>query len=165
MIAPVAKSAKRTHRFVAMSVLVGVTLAVGAGVATAEGVPTADLAIVSDTADISHAKVGDEVTFTVVATNHGPDAAELDVVEYLPSAFAFVAHECDRGISADGPFCEYGTIQPGETVTTRVVAVVVEKSDKYVTHTACVMSEEVIVDTDASNDCAAATVKITGKAA
>ena len=153
------------HTFAALSVLLGVALAAGTGAASAEGVPTADLAVVSKTADVSHAKIGDEVTFTIVATNHGPDAAELDVVEYLPPSLAFVAHKCDRGISADGPFCEYGIIQPGETVTTVVVAAVVDKADKYVTNTACVSSEQVIVDTDSSNDCATATVKITGKSA
>jgi uncharacterized repeat protein (TIGR01451 family) len=152
-----------SHRVATLTVVLGVAVAATAGLARAEGVPTADLAVVSKTADVSRAKIGDEITFTVVATNHGPDAAELDVVEHLPAALAFVSHQCDRGISADGPFCEYGILQPGETVSTVVVAVVLATDEKYVTNTACVISEEPITDTNTSNDCASATVKIIGK--
>ena len=147
--------------------LLATVLAVGvvatAGIAGADTIPTADLTVVSNTVDVSHAKVGDRVTFTIVATNNGPDAATLDVVEGLSSALTLVAHRCDRGISADGPFCEYGTIQPGETITTVAVAVVVGKNSRNATNTTCVRSEQVISDPDSSNDCASASVKTGGK--
>jgi uncharacterized repeat protein (TIGR01451 family) len=148
---------------VTLALVLGIGVAATAGLASAEGIPTADLAVVSKTADVSHAKIGDLITFTIVATNNGPDVAELDVVEDLPAALAFVSHECDRGISPDGPFCEYGFLQPGETVTTTLVALVLATDAKYATNTACVLSEQAITDTDTSNDCASVTVKIVGK--
>ena len=150
-------------RTAVLTVVLAAAAAAMGGVAQADTLPTADLAVVSKTSDVTHAKVGDYVTFTVVATNNGPDAADLDVVEQLPPALALVSHTCDRGISADGPFCEYGILQPGETVTSVVVAEVLSTDEKYVTNTACVRSEHLITDPDASNDCASATVKIVGK--
>jgi uncharacterized repeat protein (TIGR01451 family) len=150
-------------RLAILAFAVGVGLAATAGVARADGIPTTDLAIVSNTADVSHAKIGDTVTFTIVATNRGPDPAELDVVEQLTAGLALVANHCDRGISADGPFCEYGILQPGETVTSTVTALVLAKDDKYETGMACVRSEQTITDTDASDDCGSTTVKIIGK--
>jgi uncharacterized repeat protein (TIGR01451 family) len=150
-------------RLATLALVLGVGVAITAGFASGEAVPNADLAVVSETANVSHAKIGDEIVFTIVAANRGPDVAELDVVEDLSPAFAFVAHQCDRGISPDGPFCEYGFLQPGETVTTTVVARVLETETKYAGNTACVLSEEIITDPDASNDCASATVKIVGR--
>jgi uncharacterized repeat protein (TIGR01451 family) len=151
------------RRVVVLTVALGLGVAAMAGLARGDVVPTADLAVVSKTANVSHAKIGSQITFTVVATNKGPDAAELDVVESLPASLALVAHQCDRGISADGPFCEYGILQPDETVTTVVVAKVLATNDKYVSNTACVVSEQLISDPDTSNDCASATVKVVGK--
>jgi uncharacterized repeat protein (TIGR01451 family) len=150
-----------TLPLLAAALTVGV--AATSAIASAETIPTADLAVVSTNADVSHAKVGDQVTFTIVATNNGPDAAELDVTENLSSGLALAGDRCDRGISADGTFCEYGTIQPGETLTTVVLAAVVSKDDKYATNTTCVRSEQVINDTDTSNDCASAGVKTFGR--
>ncbi len=133
----------------------------------AQEIPRADLAVVSKTADVKHAKVGGEVTFTIVATNKGPEAAELDVIDTtLANALAgleLVSETCDLGISADTPACEYGIVEPGQTLTTTVVARVTGTSDRYLVNTACVSSEEPIVDPNPSNDCASATVKIIGK--
>lgn len=150
------------RRLAALATVVGVGIAATAGLARGEVVPNADLAV-SQTASVSHAKIGDEITFTIVATNKGPDAAELDVVEFMPEALGFVSYQCDRGISPDGPFCQYGVLQPGETVTTTLVAVVLATDAKFVTNTACVLSEQVIVDPDGSNDCASVDVRIVGK--
>ena len=45
----------------------------GVAPGAAQEPPTADLAIVSNTANVRHAKVGQEVIFTIVARDNGPD--------------------------------------------------------------------------------------------
>jgi uncharacterized repeat protein (TIGR01451 family) len=90
-----------------------------AGTSAAQEVPNADLAVVSNTASVKRAKVGNEVTFTIVATNHGPDAAELDVT-WSSEQMQLVSETCDRGISADTPTCEYGFVKPGHSRWTTV---------------------------------------------
>ena len=103
--------------------------------------PTADLAVVSNTAHPRHAKVGGAVTFTIVATNNGPEPAELDVyASQATDGLSPVELICDRGISPDTPACEYGILQPGETVTTTLVAEVQAGNRKSASDTACVQS-------------------------
>src|SRR6266550_73908 len=128
----------------------------------AQEVPTADLAIVSDIASVKHAKVGNEVTFTVVATNDGPDAAELNVT-WASEQMNLVVETCDLGISADTPACEYGIVQPGQSRTTIVVAEIISTGSKHAVSTACVVEQTGFInDPDSQNNCAAATVKIVG---
>ena len=122
---------------------------------------TADLAIVSTTASVKHAKVGDQVTFTIVATNNGPEAADLNVY-WLSDQLMLVEEICDLGISADTPACEYGTVEPGVTLTTTVVAEVLSTGSKHAVGTGCVVGNEVN-DPDSTNDCASAAVKVVGK--
>ena len=139
---------------------VGLTLASGAG---AQAVPTADLAIVSNTASVEHAKVGDEITFTIIATNNGPEAADFNVM-WTSEQLQLVSETCDLGISADTPACEYGMVGPGVTLTTTVVAEVVATGSKHATSTGCMVEQAGFVDDPVSqNNCAAATVKIVGK--
>ena len=126
----------------------------------AQPVPTADLAIVSNTASAKHAKVGDEVTFRIVATNNGPEAADFNVM-WSSDQLQLVSETCDLGISADTPACEYGTVEPGVTLTTTVVAEVLSTGSKLATGTGCMVEfPEVINDPDSANNCADATVKI-----
>jgi uncharacterized repeat protein (TIGR01451 family) len=128
----------------------------------AQEVPNADLAIVSDIASVKHAKVGNEVTFTVVATNDGPDAAELNVT-WASEQMNLVSETCDLGISADTPACEYGIVQPGQSRTTTVVAEIIGTGSKHAVSTACVVEQAGFInDPDSQNNCAAATVKILG---
>jgi uncharacterized repeat protein (TIGR01451 family) len=136
----------------------GLTLAAAAG---AQAVSTADLAIVSNTPSVKHAKVGDEITFTIIATNNGPDAADLNVY-WSSDQLNLVDETCDLGISADTPACEYGTMQPGVTLTTTVVAEVLGTGSKYAVGTGCVVGNE-STDPDSENNCVDATVKIVGK--
>jgi uncharacterized repeat protein (TIGR01451 family) len=125
--------------------------------------PTADLAVVSNTANLRHAKVGEEVTFTIVATNNGPEATSLDVnTTQATEGLRIVKLTCGRGISSDGPFCEYGKLRPGETVTPVLVAEV-QAANKNASDTACVLSEQAIIDPDLSNECATSTVRVVGK--
>jgi uncharacterized repeat protein (TIGR01451 family) len=134
-----------------------------AAAAAGQGVPNADLAVVSNTANVTHAKVGDEVTFTVVATNNGPDAADLNVT-WDSDQLQLVSETCDLGISADTPACEYGVVEPGITLTTTVVAQVIGTGDKQAVGTGCMVEQPGFIDDpDPANNCAAATVKIVGK--
>jgi hypothetical protein len=158
---------------VAVGVAVAAALFAFAGVANGEPVPTADLAIVSKTADVRHAKIGQEVTFTIVATNFGPDAADLNVVEdpgqlypdrYPRADFQLGEEVCDFGISPDSPACEYSLVQPGETVKTVAVMTVMPTAGDYASNTACVFSWDVpIIDPNPANDCVTMAVKIVGK--
>ena len=133
-----------------------------AATSAAQEVPNADLAIVSDIASVKHAKVGAEVTFTVVATNNGPDAAELDVT-WASEQMHLVSETCDLGISADTPACEYGIVQPGQSRTTVAVAEIISTGSKQAVSTACVVEQVGFFnDPDPQNNCAAATVKIIG---
>jgi uncharacterized repeat protein (TIGR01451 family) len=68
-------------------------------------------------------KPGQLITFTVTATNLGPDAAPLiDVLHSLPDQLQFVSLICDRGVSNDGAFCEYLSLEPGASVVSTLVA-------------------------------------------
>ena len=145
--------------FVVCLITIGLALAT---TSAAQEVPNADLAIVSNTADVKHAKVGNEVTFTIIATNHGPDAAELNVT-WASEQMQLVSETCDLGISADTPACEYGIVDPGQSRTTIVVAEVISISSKHAVGTACLVEQPGFInDPDSQNNCAAATVKIVG---
>lgn len=143
-----------------VSAAVGLTLAAAAG---AQGVPTADLAIVSNTASVKHAKVGAEVTFTIIATNNGPESADFNVT-WASGQLQLVSETCDLGISPDTPACEYGTVEPGVTLTTTVVARVLDTGSDDATSTGCMVEQlGFIIDPDPQNNCAAAAVKVVGK--
>jgi uncharacterized repeat protein (TIGR01451 family) len=143
-----------------LSAAVGLTLAAAA---PAQGVPTADLAIVSNSASVKHAKVGDEVTFTIIATNNGPESADFNVT-WASEQLQLVSETCDLGISPDTPACEYGTVDPGVTRTTTVVARVLDTGSDNASSTGCMVEQPgFIVDPDPQNNCAAATVKVVGK--
>ena len=132
--------------------------------AAAQVVPHSDLAIVSNTANVKHGHIGDQVTFTIVATNNGPDPAANVFVTFIHlQGLSFVHEFCDLGISADTPSCEYVNVQPGQTLTTIVVAEIASAGDKVPALTACVSTPDTINDPDAGNDCATATVKIVGR--
>jgi uncharacterized repeat protein (TIGR01451 family) len=172
--APVALRSRARGMLLALAVIVGaVATTVCVGVARADVVPTADIAVVSQSADVRHAQVGDQVTFTVVATNNGPDAVDLNVVEdpallypgqFPPSGFQLVSEQCDRGISPDTPACEYGSVLPGETVTTLITTTLEPTTAKDAPNTVCVFSwNGPINDANQSNDCLTTTVRAVGK--
>jgi hypothetical protein len=120
----------------------------------------ADLAVLSTTASAKHAKVGEQVTFTIVAKNNGPDAADFNVY-WSSDQMSLVTMVCDRGISPDTPACEYGTVQPGVTLTTTVVAEVMDTGSQHAVGTGCMHSD--VIDPNPGNDCASASVKVVGK--
>ena len=152
-----------TTKFIWSAGAVITTSLVLAAVVVAQGIPNADLAVVANTANVTHAKVGDKVTFTIVATNNGPDAADFSV-SWASDQLQLVSETCDLGISADTPACEYGVIDRGVTLTTTVVAEVISANDKQAVSTACVVEQPGFIDDpDHANNCAAATVKTVGK--
>ncbi len=84
--------------------------------------PKADISV-TITANRHTVRLGQNITFTVRATNLGPDTAmTLDVYHNLPAQLRLVSLTCDFGISADTPACEYTNIMPGETVVSTLVA-------------------------------------------
>jgi uncharacterized repeat protein (TIGR01451 family) len=159
--------------------VVAVVAVVGAGVvqvvgAGADALPTADLSIVSQTANVRHTHVGDEVTFTIVAANNGPDAVDFNVVtdpwavypdRFAPSDFQLGWMDCTGpGIGgSDGPACEYFVLPPGATVTATVGSITKPTTSKYASNTACVFSwNGPITDPNPANDCMTTSVRIVG---
>jgi hypothetical protein len=167
-----------------LSCLLGMGL-VAAGVSAADEVPkNMDLAIVSNTANVRHAKVGQVVTFTIVATDYGPD---------LPGELFVQAHQasdslqlgpvicepfgqcapviCEFALSLPGPSadhtqCEFGIEgHLGEPVTATIAFAIQGTGSKYASDTACVSASDYPppLDPNPANDCATATVKIVGK--
>ena len=154
----------------------------GAGTSTAQELRSADFAIVSVTPSSKHILAGQTVSFTIVAQNNGPDAADFDV----DAIYSFGADngcnidgvttlpppgpnrfDGDGFFNGDGPFCEYGVVQPGHAVSMFVVSDALPDpwtTDKRVTVTARVHSYDVpFTDPTPENNSAAATVKIVGK--
>jgi hypothetical protein len=107
-------------------------------------------------------------------TNLGPDdAVATDVGFSLPDQLRLVSMTCDLGISPDTPFCEYGSLNAGETVVSILVAkpnLGARKGNPELTTTASVFFEvdcsfdpDCTFDPDLSNNSASITMKLTGK--
>lgn len=95
----------------------------------------AHLAIVSNTPNVTHATVGDLVTFTIVAENYGPDAVQLwfDLIQ-APGIVT-----CAWNTSAEG--CGEGpVVRPDRTITLTVTQQVPPTSSAY--DTACAYSPD-----------------------
>jgi len=123
---------------------------------------------VTITANRDKAMPGQLITYTVVATNRGPDdAIFVDVIHRLPDQLQFISLTCDKGTSPDTPFCEYTTLAAGESVTSILVATPIAdpgKHAKQVTTTAYVGLEMTdTMDPNAANDVASVAVKLIGK--
>jgi len=123
---------------------------------------------VTITANRDKAMPGQLITYTVVATNRGPDdAIFVDVYHTLPDQLQFMSLTCDKGISPDTPACEYTTLAAGESVTSILVATPIADSGKHpklVTTTAHIVFETTdSVDPDTSNNAASVAIKLIGK--
>lgn len=148
------------------------TLAIDGASASADALPGADLVLVSMTANVTHAKVGGHVTFTIVARNDGPDPVDINVVEnpwqlygdvYPRADFTLGEEICSNGVSADTPACEWGEAQPGATFTTSADMIVNESAPRMASNTACVFSwNGPISDSNPANDCVTTKVKVVG---
>ena len=111
--------------------------------------PTADLAVVSIKAGRAVAAHGTRVTFTEVIRNNGPETAELDTLPQIRGG-QLVGEVCDLGISPDTPNCEYGDVNPGQSLTTKFV-VKVTATAGFVTVKGGVVSESALQDSNPFN--------------
>jgi uncharacterized repeat protein (TIGR01451 family) len=157
----------------------------GAVANAAEEVPDPDVAIVSNTANVRHAKVGQAVIFTIVATFSGPDMAtdlfvntDPEPPNLAPASILCNPRRgecdlymiCDRppplpAPSADTPSCEFTEAHMGELVTVKAAFVVQAGGGKYASFRACATLPDFPPGSDPNpdNDCATASVKIVGK--
>ena len=162
------KLPKYRNFIVATIGILSVVMSLGASGRALAAQPAADLSITM-VADQSQVKLGQNITYTVTATNLGPDAALLVGVNHgLSDQLNFVSVTCGRGISSDGPFCEYLILEPGESVVSTLVATprpdlrIYER--KIVTATATIAFETAdTVDSNTGNNWASVTVKVIGK--
>ena len=128
-------------------------------------------------ADQSKVKVGQTITYTAIMTNHGPDdALYVDVRFNLPVQLSLVEETCAFGISADTPFCEYSSINAGESLISTVVATPNPDyltRERNLTVTADVLLEQDCAfepidctsDPDLNNNLASVSTKLIGKLA
>src|SRR6266536_2389065 len=90
-------------------------------------------------------KEGQTITYTATMTNLVPkDANFVDVGFGLPDQLNLVSMICDLGISPDTPFCEYSSLNAGETVISTLVATPnpdVQNHKKHLVTTAAVSFE------------------------
>ena len=92
-------------------------------------VPAADIAIVK-TVDNPKAGVGEDVTFTIVATNNGPsDATGVLVVDLLPEGLIYVEDDAEGLYDPGTGIWDIGDLANGESATL-VVAATVEMRGK-----------------------------------
>lgn len=118
-----------------------------------------DVAITSNTPSVSHARVGDKITFEVTETNLGPIDAELDVDgTRTTSNLEWAGVDCGR-VSSDGAFCEQGIYPTGTSFVARYSFTVL-RGPRIVTFTPCVADW---IDTNPSNDCRPASVRVIGR--
>lgn len=142
--------------------LLGLWTAQSARPAAAQTV--ADLAI-TKVADRKNLKVGENVTFTITLTNHGPAAATGVVFgDPVPDALNLVSFTCTQGQVA-GSFCTVESIPSGGSVTATLVATPIPnpaQSERKVTNTAFI-SQSGAADPNPANNTASVTIHIAGK--
>ncbi|MFY0591879.1 FG-GAP-like repeat-containing protein, partial [Roseivirga sp.] len=116
----------------------------------------ADIAL-TKVVDNATANVGENVTFTVTATNNGDDAAtSLQVLDQLPSGYTFVSSTSTQGtFTGSTGIWAIGTLPKDGVVTLEVIATVLANGD--FNNTASVNSLDQ-VDNVSGNDSASATV-------
>lgn len=138
----------------------------GANVRPAFAQGITDLSV-TITANQDRVRPGQLITFTITATNLGPDAAPLvDVVASLPDQLNFVSMTCDRGVTNDGNFCEYLSLAPGASVVTTLVATPLIGATgmmraKWIGITASVVMESIdTADPDPTNNLATIQIKL-----
>ena len=135
-------------------------------VASASTDPSVTDIAITQSADVHRAKVGHVVTFTSTAVNNGPDAItdSLDVHPTEAVSLEVIGVVCDRGISSDGPFCQYGPVGVGEQRTTVYTAIVLATGSKTASLTVCVTRETTdFTDPDPANNCATTSVRVIGR--
>ncbi|MCL2655490.1 MAG: hypothetical protein FWD65_07365 [Coriobacteriia bacterium] len=116
--------------------------------------PQADLEL-SKTVDNPTPNVGDQITFTITATNHGPGSATgVTVSDTLPAGLAFVSANPSEGTYAAGVWT-VGKVTTAAPQTLTIVARVTSPAAQ--TNTATISAADQI-DPDTSNNTASATI-------
>jgi uncharacterized repeat protein (TIGR01451 family) len=124
---------------------------------TVTAAPTADLAIAKT--GPATAFVSIPVTYTVVATNHGPNTATgATVTDTLPAALTFSSASSSQGTCVNGGAlsCSVGTLAGGASAT--ITVVVTPNQTGTATNTATVSANE--SDPNLANNSASATTTI-----
>ncbi len=124
--------------------------------------PTADLAA-TKTAPAT-ANVGDTITYTIGATNNGPDtAAAVQLSDTLPAGVQFVSAAAPCALATGTVTCAVGSLANGASVTrTITVQVLVAATSTTVVNTSTVSTTT--HDPEATNDSATASTVIAADA-
>jgi uncharacterized repeat protein (TIGR01451 family) len=129
---------------------------------------TADLSITM-VPDKTRVKIGQNIVYIVTVTNNGPDAALfVGVFHGLADQLNFVSLACGQGVSASGSFCEYPSLDPGETVVSIFIATPnpsVQKHERNALTATAVVSSQIAdsIDPDSGNNLASVTIRLIGK--
>jgi hypothetical protein len=119
--------------------------------------PTADMGVVSISPSRTTAAHGSQVTFTEVIRNNGPDAVEMDTVPQIRGG-TLVSEVC-QGVSPDTPFCEYGVVPAGTSLTSQFI-VRITATHGSLTVRGGVVSESALQDNNPFDQFRSASVKI-----
>jgi len=159
----------RKHHYFIISAICILSLMISLGTSrralAAQNVADLSVTVV---ADKNRVKIGESITYTVTATNLGPDTAILvGILHGLSDQLNFISLSCD-GISADGTFCEYAILEPGESVVSAFVATpnpnVQHNERNLLIMTANIAFETTdAVDPDSGNNLASVTAKLIGR--
>ncbi len=116
--------------------------------------PSADLEVTKEVNDQS-VLTGQQVTYTINVTNHGPDTAtNVIVTDALPSGLDFVSEDSPVGdYDENTNIWTIGTLTDGQTVTLTIVAEVTASSGQTVLNEADVtLDPDIDVNTDNDHD-------------
>lgn len=125
----------------------------------------ADLAL-TKVADGRNVKIGENITFTITVTNHGPGTATgILFGDPVPDPLNLVSFTCSQGTVSGQSFCALDSLASGESVTATLVATPITnpaKSERKFTNTAFI-SEATTFDPNPSNDSDSLNLHIIGK--
>lgn len=134
----------------------------GVSVVTFTPTGSANIAL-QKTATPANPAVGDQVTFTLTATNGGPDkATNLVINDVLPAGLTFVSSNPSQGsYNNSNGIWTVGTLENGSTATLELVATINQAgAGTTITNTAIVASVD--QTNDLSGDTASASVSVAG---
>jgi uncharacterized repeat protein (TIGR01451 family) len=107
------------------------------------------------------ATVGNQVTWTMVVTNNGPnDATGVTVADPVPAGASFVSVTSSQGTCTGGALvsCQLGSLKVGASVT--ITLVTTATATGTLTNTATTVANE--QETNTANNTATATVQVKG---
>jgi uncharacterized repeat protein (TIGR01451 family) len=139
-------------------------LPLGENVRRSAAQDTADLALTKEV-DKKHAKIGENMTFTITLTNLGPSTAtDVTFGDPVPDPLNLVSIACSQGVAV-GSSCEVGSVASGVSVTATLVLTPITnpaRSERKFTNTAFI-SESATTDPNSGNNSATLDLHIVGK--